>query len=328
MIAVICILVGYLLGSVPSGYLVARAHGIDIQKVGSGNIGAANILRAVGIAPALIVVVSDPLKGLLAVLIAQWVGLGPWLVAATGFAAILGNSFNIFLRMKGGKGVATSLGVFIGVAPAAAIAGAIIGLLTMYLGRYVSLGSLVGLFSAPLILALRTYDLPALTLGITIFLLALYRHRENVRRLADGNERRIGDKKKKPSGDETVRDPSAPTDTHESSRDAAPPVQPELSEASREPSTAETEASESPDAESSDTESPDTESPDTESSDVKSPDTESSGVESPDTESPNTESSDVAASVESSDAESSDAESSDAESATESSDTEETRANA
>lgn len=226
MIALICILVGYLLGSIPSGYLMARAYGVNIQTVGSGNIGATNVLRTIGLVPALIVVISDPLKGLFAVLIAKWAGLDPWLVVLVALVTILGNNFNIFLRLKGGKGVATSLGVFLGVAPAAAIAGAVIGLLTMYLGRYVSLGSLVGLFSAPLVLALRTDDPPALVMGVAIFLLALYRHRENVRRLAEGSERRIGDKKKKLSVDETVRTPSAPTDTLASGADAAPPVQP------------------------------------------------------------------------------------------------------
>ncbi|MDZ7706024.1 MAG: glycerol-3-phosphate 1-O-acyltransferase PlsY [Trueperaceae bacterium] len=227
MIALICILVGYLLGSIPSGYLMAKAYGVNIQKVGSGNIGATNVLRTIGLVPALVVVVSDPLKGLLAVLIAKWAGLEPWLVVLTALVTILGNNFNIFLRLKGGKGVATSLGVFLGVAPAAAIAGAVIGLVTMYLGRYVSLGSLVGLFSAPLVLALRTNDPPALVMGVAIFLLALYRHRENVRRLAEGTERRIGDKKKKLSVDETVRNPSAPTDTLASGADATPPVQPD-----------------------------------------------------------------------------------------------------
>ena len=220
MIALICILVGYLLGSIPSGYLMAKAYGVNIQKVGSGNIGATNVLRTIGLVPALIVVVSDPLKGLLAVLIAKWAGLEPWLVVLTALVTILGNNFNIFLRLKGGKGVATSLGVFLGVAPAAAIAGAVIGLVTMYFGRYVSLGSLVGLFSAPLVLALRTNDPPAFVMGVVIFLFALYRHRENVRRLAEGTERRIGDKKKL-SVDETVRDPSAPTDTLASGADAA-----------------------------------------------------------------------------------------------------------
>ena len=192
---VFCLLVGYLIGSFPTGYWVARSQGVDIQSIGSGNIGATNVLRAVGVLPALIVVIADPLKGMLAVLLADLMGLNEWGLVLAGLAAVLGHSFNVFLGFKGGKGIATSLGVGLAIAPAAALAAAAIGLFTMVIGRYVSLGSLVGLVSAPLFLIMQpSFTLPQLFLIGSLAALAVIRHRENIVRLANGNERRIGEK--------------------------------------------------------------------------------------------------------------------------------------
>ena len=193
----LCLVVGYLIGSFPTGYWVAKSHGVNIQKIGSGNIGATNVLRAVGALPAFIVVVADPLKGMLAVLIASLFSLSEWGLVLAGLAAVLGNNFNIFLGLRGGKGIATSLGVGIAIAPAAALAAATIGLFTMIIGRYVSLGSLVGLVSAPLFLIMQPFSLPQLCLLASLAALAVFRHKDNIIRLANGNERRIGDKAKK-----------------------------------------------------------------------------------------------------------------------------------
>lgn len=191
----LCLVVGYLIGSFPTGYWVAKSHGVEIQKIGSGNIGATNVLRAVGVLPAIIVVIADPLKGMLAVLIADLMGVSEWGLVLAGLAAVLGHNFNIFLGFKGGKGIATSLGVGIAIAPAAALAAAAIGLFTMVAGRYVSLGSVVGLVAAPLFLVMQpTFTLPQLCLFLSLSTLAVIRHRENLIRLAKGNERRIGEK--------------------------------------------------------------------------------------------------------------------------------------
>jgi len=186
------VVLGYLLGSVPTGYLVARVRGIDIQRVGSGNIGATNVLRAVGALPALMVAVFDPLKGALAVLLAMLLGLSEWGMALAGLAAVLGNNFNIFLRLRGGKGIATSIGVFLVIAPVAALAATGIGIFAIAIGRYVSLGSLVGMFSAPLLLVMGHWSPSSLFLATALFFLAMLRHRDNLGRLSLGTERRLG----------------------------------------------------------------------------------------------------------------------------------------
>lgn len=187
--------VGYLVGTVPTGWLVARARGVDIQGVGSGNIGATNVLRAMGVGPALVVAAMDPLKGALATLLPVAFGMGGWAVALTGFATVMGNNFNMFLRMRGGKGIATSLGVFLVVNPVVALVALVIAIFTMGVGRYVSLGSLVGMVSAPLFLLASGVFPPAdLALATALASLALYRHRDNLRRLANGTERRLGER--------------------------------------------------------------------------------------------------------------------------------------
>ena len=106
LLAAVTIAIGYFLGTIPSGLLVARVRGVNIQQVGSGNIGATNVLRALGVVPAIIVVVLDPLKGALAALLPGLIGLGPWVTALAGLAAVLGNNFNVLLGLRGGKGPA------------------------------------------------------------------------------------------------------------------------------------------------------------------------------------------------------------------------------
>jgi glycerol-3-phosphate acyltransferase PlsY len=200
LISVVCMVIGYLLGTIPTGYLVARARGVDIQKRGSGNIGATNVLRSVGTLPALMVMVVDPLKGALAILFPMLIGVSAWGVALTGLATVLGNNFNVFLGLRGGKGVATSLGVFMVVSPLATLLATFLALLTIALGRYVSLGSIIGMTAAPLLLlASVSFPMPYLYLGLTMALLAIVRHRENLVRLAAGTERRLGEQPSPPA---------------------------------------------------------------------------------------------------------------------------------
>jgi glycerol-3-phosphate acyltransferase PlsY len=181
------------MGAIPTGMLVARLRGIDIQRTGSGNIGATNVLRAVGPGAAVVVVLVDPLKGVLAVLVPSMLGLGPWWVAAAALAAVVGNSFNVFLRFRGGKGVATSLGVFLVIDPVITLAATTIFLLTLTYGRMVSLASLVSVSSAPLLLLfLGDAQLPKVLLVFALAALMIYRHRDNVDRLARGVENRLG----------------------------------------------------------------------------------------------------------------------------------------
>ena len=209
LIFALCLVAGYLIGSFPTGYFVAKAYGVNIQKVGSGNIGATNVLRSVGIWPAILVVVADPLKAMLSILIADLVGISEWGLVLAGLATVLGNNFNVFLGWRGGKGVATSLGVGLAIVPVVTLAASAIGVLTIALGRYVSLGSVVALFCAPLFLVMRPFSVPQLFLVLMLLFLVVIRHRENIKRLAEGSERRLG-----------VKDALGSADTPEASQKA------------------------------------------------------------------------------------------------------------
>lgn len=200
IIIILCACLAYFLGAIPTGLWIAKFYGVNIREQGSGNIGATNVLRSVGKIPALIVILADPLKSLLAILIARWLGLDMWGIALSGLCTALGNNFNIFLGFRGGKGVATSIGIFLGIAPLSTLFALCIGVLTIFLGRFVSLGSLIGVFSL-IILYLRSphAHLAAILLSIILFALTLLRHQQNIQRLKDGIERRIGDKAKESS---------------------------------------------------------------------------------------------------------------------------------
>ncbi len=188
-------LVGYFIGTIPTGYFVARARGVDIQKMGSGNIGATNVLRSVGLGPALFVLLLDPLKGFLAALFPILLLQDSWTIALAALATVLGNNFNIFLKLRGGKGIATGIGAFLAIDPLIALLSIVLGVSTVYLSRYVSLGSMIGMMSAPLMLLARgNFVVPYFFLGIAYAALAFLRHRENIKRLAQGVERRLGEK--------------------------------------------------------------------------------------------------------------------------------------
>lgn len=188
----------YLLGSIPTGLVIARRRGVDLRAVGSGNIGATNVARALGRRSALLVLVLDALKGLVPVLGARQLDpelCGPLppatLVALVGLCAIVGHMFPIFLRGKGGKGVATSLGVAFGLSPPLALLSLIVYALTYFATRLSSLGSLLGMWSFPC-LALAFATLPAAYVALSIATAALvtWRHRSNIGRLLRGEETR------------------------------------------------------------------------------------------------------------------------------------------
>lgn len=202
-LTLLCIIVGYLLGSVPTGYLVARARGVDIQNMGSGNIGATNILRSVGVVPAIIVVLMDPLKAMLAMTLPILLGLSPWALALVGIATVLGNTYNVFLKFRGGKGIATSLGVFVMVEPLIALLILILAVSIMVVCRYVSLGALMASYSAPLMLIAQGDIVWAnFVLAVVLVTLAFIRHRSNLIKLAAGTERRLGEKAVQASSDQ------------------------------------------------------------------------------------------------------------------------------
>jgi glycerol-3-phosphate acyltransferase PlsY len=194
-LSAVFMVIGYLLGTIPTGYLVAKARGVDIQSSGSGNIGATNVMRTLGILPGIVVVLVDPLKGAAAVLLPTLLGASNWAIALTALATVLGNNFNIMLRLRGGKGIATTLGVFFVINPLVSTLCVLLAVFTILLSRQVSLGSMVGLFAAPLMLvASLSYPMPDLYLAIALAALAIVRHRDNIRRLIAGTERRLGER--------------------------------------------------------------------------------------------------------------------------------------
>lgn len=188
---VFTILSAYLFGAVPVGVLVARTYGIDIQKVGSGNTGATNILRSAGWGPALVVFTFDAFKGGLAVLVAQAFEVPNWEIVLVALAAVLGHNYSVFLGFRGGKGVATSLGTIFVIDPGLGAAVFAIGVLTVLVTRFVSAGSVVGGASSVILaVAMNRFDY-RLVISAGLALLIAAKHRENLARMYDGGERRV-----------------------------------------------------------------------------------------------------------------------------------------
>jgi glycerol-3-phosphate acyltransferase PlsY len=191
MTALLALVCAFLLGSVPTGVIVARAKGVDLRKVGSGNIGATNVSRALGKKWAALVLLVDAGKGALPVLLFGQIFASPWLPALGGLCAVLGQVFSIFLRGRGGKGVATSLGAGIALAPLPALACGLLFAVFFLSFRIASIGSLVGVASFPIFLWLfHMGTSPRLTFAVVVALLVTSRHRENLMRLLRGEEHR------------------------------------------------------------------------------------------------------------------------------------------
>jgi glycerol-3-phosphate acyltransferase PlsY len=183
--------VAFLLGSIPTGMLIARTRGIDLRKKGSGNIGATNVLRTAGRGAALLTLVGDATKGALAVLIARHFGAGIFYEGIIGICAVLGHNYSLFLKFKGGKGVATSFGALSIYSPQTGLITIIIWLMTVLITRYSSLGALVSFGILPLsgfVVDSRAKFPIFLLMALMIFI----RHRENIARLISGTERKIG----------------------------------------------------------------------------------------------------------------------------------------
>jgi glycerol-3-phosphate acyltransferase PlsY len=179
----------FALGSFPTGLVVGRARGVDVRKVGSGNIGATNVARALGKKWAIFVLIVDALKGYVPVALASQLRMSPAVVAAAGLAAVLGHMFSIFLKGRGGKGVATSLGAALALSPLAALAAAAVWLLMYLAFRISSLGSLTALVAFPIAMFLLGDRQPAhFAFAILIAIVVTVRHKDNLRRLVRGEE--------------------------------------------------------------------------------------------------------------------------------------------
>jgi acyl phosphate:glycerol-3-phosphate acyltransferase len=194
--ALIFIIFAYLLGSVPVGVLLAKMKGQDPRIVGSGNIGATNVMRAAGKTLGIATLVGDALKGVIPTALALHWGFGPLFVALAGLAAFGGHLFPLYLKFKGGKGVATSLGVFLALAPLAILIYIGVFLIVLFIWRYVSLGSLVATALLPLSLLLLKAPAAYLFLSLALGILVFWKHRENIRRLMAGRENKMGGGKK------------------------------------------------------------------------------------------------------------------------------------
>jgi acyl phosphate:glycerol-3-phosphate acyltransferase len=187
------LLLGYLLGSIPFGLLLTRAAGLgDIRRIGSGNIGATNVLRTGNKGLAAATVLLDGGKGAVAVLLAVWFA-GHEAVLWAGIGAVLGHAFPVWLRFRGGKAVATSYGVLIAAAWPVGICAGAIWLVVAALARMSSLAALVSFAAAPVIAAILA-DATVVKLSLVILVLVFVRHHENIRRLLAGSEPRIGQK--------------------------------------------------------------------------------------------------------------------------------------
>lgn len=191
------IIISFIIGSIPFGVIIAKVRGVDLKKTGSGNIGATNVLRAMGKSSAVITLLGDMLKGTAAVAIGNYLSVGPVYEGLLGLSAILGHNFSLFLGFRGGKGVATSIGVLLIYSPKIAILTLIMWLVMVLVTRYSSLGAIVSFGLLPLnIYLLEDPQVKAIKLLITamITLLILVRHIENIGRLIKGTERKIGER--------------------------------------------------------------------------------------------------------------------------------------
>ncbi len=185
---------GYLLGSIPTGYWVGRWWGgIDIRTQGSGSTGATNVLRTVGVVPALLVLLVDVLKGAAAVGWGSLLG-SPWWVVLAAFLAVVGHSRSCWLGFRGGKSVATSLGILLAMAWPVALASLGVWLLGMALTRIVSLSSLLAAVAAPLVMWGTEQPFPYLVFAVVGAVYVVVSHRRNIERLLAGSEPRLGQK--------------------------------------------------------------------------------------------------------------------------------------
>jgi glycerol-3-phosphate acyltransferase PlsY len=195
----------YLLGSIPTGFLLARLMGVDITRAGSGNIGATNAFRVLGKGPGILVLAVDAAKGAAAVLWVPWVAVAlckagsVWLPACAAVAAVLGHNYTCWLGFKGGKGIATSAGALAALVPPACGVAVVAWIAVFAASRYVSLASIAAALALPVAAAFLPTAAgirwPMVGLTAALSALAIWRHRPNIRRLLDGTEHRFGRKK-------------------------------------------------------------------------------------------------------------------------------------
>lgn len=188
---IVLTILSYLLGSIPAGFLVGSSAGVDVRSAGSGNIGATNVARTLGWKKGVITLFADVAKGFLPVLAAHLLDLGNAAAAAAGLAAFAGHLYPVFLRFKGGKGVATAAGVYLGAMPLGLLVVLGVFVLAMLAGRRVSLASMSAGVLAPVAAWALSYPGEVAWMSLAIGILVVVRHRDNIRRLVAGEEPRF-----------------------------------------------------------------------------------------------------------------------------------------
>jgi len=194
--SLLVLILSYLIGSIMSGDLVARFKKIDLRSQGSGNVGATNVFRTMGTLYGVIVLVADVLKGVIAVLLGVWVdnhyGFNSNLPILAGILAIVGHNWPIYAKFKGGKGIATSLGVLIALSPTSLLIAFPVWLLALLLSGYVSVGSILSAIAYPIsVFIFYPHQIYLQLFALLAGILAVYRHRINIQRLLRGEEKRI-----------------------------------------------------------------------------------------------------------------------------------------
>jgi acyl phosphate:glycerol-3-phosphate acyltransferase len=189
---IVVVLAAYLIGSIPFALLLARQRGADLRLIGSGNLGAANVMRASGVTAGVLVAALDMGKGAASVWLAARLSAGAGLPAAAGLAAIIGHIYPIWLRFRGGKGVATACGVFAMLTPAAVPPVLVMFSATVWLTKYISLGSVVAALALPPIAYALGSPAPAIAAAVAAATIIVFRHRSNVLRIWTRTERRLG----------------------------------------------------------------------------------------------------------------------------------------
>ena len=204
MTIVLPVVVSYLLGALPFGLLMAKlVRGIDVRRYGSGSTGMTNVLRTIGLAPALVVLALDAGKGVAAVFLARYFEAGLAVEAISALAALVGHNWSVFIRFQGGKGIATGIGALCALSPVAGLIVIAVGAPVIALSRYVSLGSIAGATTGAIAVPILAMADPSMPLGVPSYGYAIYtsigvplivlKHRSNVARLLKGQERKLGE---------------------------------------------------------------------------------------------------------------------------------------
>jgi glycerol-3-phosphate acyltransferase PlsY len=181
----------YLMGSIPFGILFARAQNINLQEHGSRNIGATNVARILGKKAGIFTLLGDTFKGWLAILLAYMVLIDPYAIAVAGISAFLGHLFSVFIKFKGGKGVAIGLGIHLYIMPIPTLMAIGVFALTLWVFNYVSLSSICSSIALPIFGVLTNVPVPYIFMSLVIAIMVVFRHHENILRILMGTESRF-----------------------------------------------------------------------------------------------------------------------------------------